>query len=590
MLAVAVVAPALGACSGEEPTTTTATEPTGNAPTNPSGTDGSNASEPTTIETAIPFDRMGAGWMLVLSNDRGAHVLRVLAPDGAAYAVPGGGRSTGYRSTQIDAITDWRPDGREATVRTDEGRLGRVSLADGSFTPFPADVVDAGYTRPDGEDLVVAVRQGTEQWIELRDGDAVALERSSASPFGLPWLYGADGTKVLVGDAFAVGALGGHLTLHSNDGRRLHLLDSADGPCTPRRWWVADAALSACNPRSGGSYQRLWLAPIDGGTASALTPGADAAVAGAELGFSDAQPLQGAEVVVQGESANGPRLFRRAADGVITPLTGAAEGSARLVGTTGGRIVLWRPGNRAAGVDALLSVRFDGSDPVTLLDGARTGQLLDVVALEPPVAVSDPEFRALRQTTTYADLARRRVCPVADTDHIPDSLDRDRDGLPEKLTFIDVVRPVQPITAVLTEVNGEGELARAPIPEALDPLNPIVPRTAWYGDLDADGQSEVVGCALTASGSGYPFTVLVVLRPDGAGWTTAFAELVSGAALELDATTTGLTGVFRQRYVAATCIEDTRRTWTLVNGTLVSTGADVVSRTKTSPGGPCPWE
>jgi hypothetical protein len=112
----------------------------------------------------------------------------------------------------------------------------------------------------------------------------------------------------------------------------------------------------------------------------------------------------------------------------------------------------------------------------------------------------------------------------------------------------------------------------------------------WYGDLDADARSEAVGCGLTFSGSGYPITVLGVFSRPGDHWQTALAQLADGEPVDVRASPTGLGGLFRQHYVAATCHETKRLTWTWEADQLVLTGQQVVERTKEPVGGPCPWE
>lgn len=555
----------------------------------------------------VPFERVGPGWLLTLiETNPGAPQLMVIAPDGSTYTPRL--EATGEPMTEI---LDWRPDGTQAMVRLggtgltggtggSGGTVALVSLVDGSVEPLEPWVVTAGFTRPSGVDVVALVRDGSEQHLELRDGATVQLRSHPAGEFGLPWLYGLDGRTLVVGDRFGVGFTAGHLTMWSNDGTELHQLDSAATSCAPLRWWDTLTLLAACSERSATTppYSRLWLVPADGGTAVALTPAKEAAVPGAEHGFSDAQWASPTVLVLQGEGVDEPMLFQRRSDGVPTPLRllGVTSRS-RLVRAGGGRLVLWDP-DSVMFEPPLVTVRLDG-DNLSLLRREAVKPVLDVASTDwGPATAVDGDVAELNplppfETASAIGGIKGQICPFPPVDRIPGALDVDRDGAVETIDVVDERPGFGGLVAKMVEhPPGGAPVVHGTVPIDFDYLQWS---SSWYGDLNGDGQSEAVACVQGVSGSGHPLGAIVVFSPARGTWRVVLDYGTSGRPVTVDARRDGLVALFEEATVVAICRETTRQTFEWRDNVLVRTSVEVVSRVKKPPSDftdpvTCPWE
>ncbi len=171
-------------------------------------------------------------------------------------------------------VTAWSPDARHVLFVGND-RVTDVDLVNATVTAFPVQyVVTAGYARPSGMG-VVALSEGSSDSAGrggvLRryglDGavDAVLASDVSTMTYPLPrWLYSRDGAQLyLPGD--------GGLRRTSNAGgraRQLNTIEPSAVLCSPVRWWDTHTILVSCDEPPG---PRLWLAPDNGGSATALT-------------------------------------------------------------------------------------------------------------------------------------------------------------------------------------------------------------------------------------------------------------------------------------------------------------------------------
>ena len=148
-----------------------------------------------------------------------------------------------------------------------------------------------GSTMPTGRDVVVNRQDlpSNTDFLETyrTNGDlfGVVTSKVSFGP-GFTWLYGLDGTTLVVGDA------GPGLDVFQNDGTYLRPLDVPPGRCAPVRWWDSTTVLAACVPEwvvdIGGNYQVLWLVPFDGTEPTRITAMPPSNVDVVEFGHADA--------------------------------------------------------------------------------------------------------------------------------------------------------------------------------------------------------------------------------------------------------------------------------------------------------------
>jgi len=243
---------------------------------------------------AIPWDEVGAGWLLVRyreplsdpADPAAREALFLINPADIVYAV------SEWDSTEI---LDWSPGGRRVLVF--DGRLRVIDLREGSTSAIPAALpsgegfrVDARFTRPLGRDVVVRILDWDDH-VRLEtlqtDGTRLALLADFDLPsydysdpeyvaVGITWLYAPTGTEVVV-------ATSDRISLLSNLGAVVRPLDTPGLGCTLSRWWDERSVLAACYDRDwaaspcwyqgpGPGGRLLWSVPIDGSRATRLTP------------------------------------------------------------------------------------------------------------------------------------------------------------------------------------------------------------------------------------------------------------------------------------------------------------------------------
>ena len=220
----------------------------------------------------VPWRLVGPGWTLAEYTDGSPGVARpitlfVIDPAGGKY------RIYQWAATQTPwQLIDWSGDKTRALLAqpgTRRPTLHQLVLATGHVTTFhlpsAADVV-VGYTRPDGENILVQASDGIERYsltgalqARLISGSQYSSALSSAS--GLVEVVNGGDELVLVRNA------GGIL-------RRLPVpgADAEFGGCTPVRWWNPTTVLASCMPNTTTMEPRLWLVPISGAAPTALTP------------------------------------------------------------------------------------------------------------------------------------------------------------------------------------------------------------------------------------------------------------------------------------------------------------------------------
>jgi hypothetical protein len=209
-----------------------------------------------------------------------------VSPDGERYLleeVAGGDWLT---------IADWSPD-RRSVLQRDALSLNLVDLVTRESTVVvDGGVAGATFTRPTGRNLIVqAVDNGQVQW-RSRTGEllGILVERTGPSWEYSEWIYGEDGTHLVIGveDALL------HLTA---DGRligELAVPDAAlDGTaCHPRKWWPDGRVLAACVVETGvnATADALYLIPLDGGPPERISPEPSL---NPQRGYADAWPFEG---------------------------------------------------------------------------------------------------------------------------------------------------------------------------------------------------------------------------------------------------------------------------------------------------------
>jgi TolB protein len=324
------------------PTEAPATTPTTPAPptspaTTTSATTTTLAPAPVTLDpylpsalgrTEIPWGEVGAGWYVVLYDAEKsdfADSSELRHGPAVLYLVDAAG--TRYE------IAAWTGDDRPwllADARGTAALVGRngpggsdmvyerVDLTTGASTPvhtvgFPESSYSSGravsLTQPTGANVVVYRSDGTDEWLERRSPDGALLATVYTQPYtdaanSLRWMYGYDGTSLLVTHVGGIAAV-------SNDGTLLQeLWVPADHRCDPVRWWDSDTFLATCYGRGPGSapldefgnphtfYGRLWLLEADGSAGVAMTEYPAAAPPVVDFGYHDAWP-GGPETFIQ---------------------------------------------------------------------------------------------------------------------------------------------------------------------------------------------------------------------------------------------------------------------------------------------------
>lgn len=303
-----------GAATTTAPPTTTVTTTTVAPPTTAATTTAVTTTAPTTTQplipvtthpglptalsrSLIPVEAIDQGWVVVLySAERndfsapGPSVLYLVSPQGDRYelaAYQDGTRaampaSLSNDGTHVYAIT-WLDTGVEV-VSIDVATGLSESVA--AFESAPG----VRATLPTGRDVVVSSTtfDPASERLEVYRTSGVLLAEIAVKDSEWPsytWLYGLDGTFLVVGD-------GETLEVVRNDGTAIRSLDTPAAQCEPVRWWDEATILAACVPdevaENMGYYHVLWLVHLDGSAPFRLTVDPPADLNVVDFGNADA--------------------------------------------------------------------------------------------------------------------------------------------------------------------------------------------------------------------------------------------------------------------------------------------------------------
>jgi hypothetical protein len=276
----------------------------------------------TGARSAVPWNRVGPGWVLAESWFGRSAPHPKAAPARIYLIDPAGGRYLVERITPTPnppVLADWSGDKTRALLRTGDPRLmWQLTLATGQISQFlmPRGVTVVGYTRPDGLNLLGVRAASSTRTALLRYNLTGQLQKRLGTVLdtGNP-IYAPSG------QVLAAAAAGG-LELVSNAGgvaRRLPVRGVGAGGCGPARWWNATTVLAVCAGSKPAFRPRLWLVPASGRRARALTP--SRGVHSRDLGDLDAWRLPSG-LYLQSEGPCGTLVInRQARNGSVRQVT-----------------------------------------------------------------------------------------------------------------------------------------------------------------------------------------------------------------------------------------------------------------------------
>ena len=229
--------------------------------------------------------------------------LLTVDPHGRRYLGDSMAREPGARCW-VEGMVAGRPP--RAVRRIDQ--VTDIDLVNATVTAFAVPHVVAASYAPQGsaDAAIVAVSDdpatnphghgGVLRSIGPHGVSAVQLASDVNTVAGSPLhlLYSRDGAMVYLSDA---GGLWTVSFARAGERARVRHDGSSGVTCSPVRWWDAHTILVSCDEPPGS---RLWLAPDDGGTATALSApaGQDLAIA-PDWGSFDAVRTAGGQIFVQ---------------------------------------------------------------------------------------------------------------------------------------------------------------------------------------------------------------------------------------------------------------------------------------------------
>ena len=279
----------------------------------------------------VPWNWVDEQWVLFKywPGSGQVYALYMLSPQGDLYEM------YEWDPSEITSffLLDWRPDGRALLVGADltatpDADLLLFDLVDRDYTTVHttdwASEFRASFTRPTGRDIVLDINHATRERIEVRGTNgslfSVLVDRPDPG-FDEPkttWLYGLEGTTVVVGD-------GSGLRLLDNHGALIRHLDSPGVNCRPVHWWNSSTVVAGCTPQEVidavpmSQYSQLWKVPINGSAAEALTAAPDPIPIEVDFGYVDFVRLGGGLYTQWAGDcgAAGRSLVGARADGVV---------------------------------------------------------------------------------------------------------------------------------------------------------------------------------------------------------------------------------------------------------------------------------
>jgi hypothetical protein len=330
--------------------------------------------------SAVPWSLVGPGWTLaeVSAAASGASGLPTGSSFGTYLIDPEGGRYRilpDWSAGGAPLLLAWSGDADTALYST--GAAGSYVLLDvrtGSLTQLtlPATVAVAGFTRPDGLNLL-AILQGPVRYKLQRYNLAGALQ-GTLSAAGCSAFSSPTGIMVVWGVA------GHEMQLVDNAGgliRRLPVPGSGSpSACTPLGWWNDSQILASCAAAGAQpGATRLWLVPYTGSSPTPVTvPAGSPAGAGELTGAwqADGQLYVTATTSVQCPSApSGPGgldIMQLAQGTPSTAITvpGSTGYHNAIVGAVGGRLLVLAQ-TACPGTSSLLWLNPSTGGTVTLL-------------------------------------------------------------------------------------------------------------------------------------------------------------------------------------------------------------------------------
>ena len=316
--------------------------------------------------SAVPWSLVGTGWVLAEfspgqpASGGGPVTTYLVDPKGGRY------RIAGWPASTATTLVAWSGDTMNALFAASNGGSTSYSLLNvhtGAITQLslPAGVAIAGFTRPDGLNLL-AVQQGPAKYKLERYNLQGAFQHTLATMTvraGQPQWTGtcAAGCGALSsssGDTAVWGIAGDEMQLVDNAGgviRRLHVPQSGHPPsCTPVSWWDTVTVLASCTAQGGQPGEtRLWLVPVDGSTP---TPETLASGSGSGAGIYTGAWQAGGQVYVTATSSSecpstpsgpgGLGIFRLASSGSDTTVSvpGGNGNRNAIVGSAAGQLLV----------------------------------------------------------------------------------------------------------------------------------------------------------------------------------------------------------------------------------------------------------
>jgi hypothetical protein len=315
--------------------------------------------------SAVPWSLVGTGWALAEfspgqpGSGGGPVTTYLVDPQGGRYTI------ANWPGNTATALIAWSGDKKTALFSTGSGSTASYSLLalhTGAATPLslPAGVAVAGFTRPDGLNLL-AVQQGPARYrlerFNLDGSYAATLSTMARRPSQPAWTDTCAGGCGAISSPDGVtavwGIAGDEMQLASNSGgliRKLHVPQSGSPPsCTPISWWDTKTVLASCAAAGQAGASRLWQVPVDGSTPTPLTL---ASGSGSGAGLYTGAWSAGGQVYVTATSstqcpsaASGPGglgIFRLASSGSDTTISvpGSTSYHNAIVGSVDGRLLV----------------------------------------------------------------------------------------------------------------------------------------------------------------------------------------------------------------------------------------------------------
>lgn len=286
----------------------------------------------------VPWAQIGPGWALaVYTTGNPATGSDIPGPVTLYMIDPQGGRYQVYQwpaTTDPWNLIDWSGDKTRALLydpQKSPTTLHQLTLATGQITTFTLPVAISqvqGYTRPDGENILVA-QNGIVRY-SLSGAPQARLIQAVNSGF-LSALSSANGLTEVVND-------GSGLELISNAGgviRPLPVPGAQQYTCEPTRWWNSADVLVNCTP-NGMMTEQLWVVPVSGATPTVLTPARTAS--GPDRADRDAWQLPGGLYLEAVGSCASMIIGKQVADGTVQEVA--------VPGSSGGDVVIATSGSQ----------------------------------------------------------------------------------------------------------------------------------------------------------------------------------------------------------------------------------------------------